>query len=333
MIIITGTYPPERCGVGDYVQHLLTTPPAKEWSLLYLRNWRLKDLHADIAQLKKLSDPVINLQYPTMGYGTSPVPHIMAIYAVLFLRKKLFVTVHEYSQLGWKGKTALQFLFRFAANVIFTTSFELDLAHKQGLSSRKGVVIKINSNIPAAAHIRPVTERQWDLGYFGYIRPLKGLEEFLPVAVQLQKEGKKVYIMGQTQPEYKDFYEPFLQQIQQHGIRYISDKTADEVADILADTKVMYLPYPDGLSERRGSFLAAVVNGAAVVSKEGAFTSQQQKLHFTLPSVEEAGAQISTGLNDPKWLELQQQQSITYAADCVPTSWEQVAEEYMRIMR
>ena len=145
MIILTGTYPPEKCGVGDYVQHLLSCPSARDWSLLYLKSWRLTDLRSHIDQLRQRADQIVNLQYPTVGYGTSLVPHLMMIYAVLFLRKKLFITVHEYSQLGWKGKLALQFLFLFATNVIVTTSFELTLARKQGLSARKGVVIKIHS--------------------------------------------------------------------------------------------------------------------------------------------------------------------------------------------
>lgn len=332
MIIVTGTYPPERCGVGDYVQQLLCTAPAKEWSLLYLKQWRMKDLRGNVASLRQNKDRVVNLQYPTMGYGTSLVPHLMMIYAVLFLHKKLYITVHEYSQLGWKGKMALQFLFWFAKNVIFTTSFECELAHKHGLASRKGQVIKIRSNIPAAKS-RPMKERQWHLGYFGYIRPLKGLEEFLPVAEQIRQAGKNVYVMGQTQPQYKDFYEPFLNRLKQKGITYISDRSAEEVAAVLADTRMMYLPYPDGLSERRGSFLAAVVNGTAIVSKEGAFTSDSQKECFALVKDDEAVGQIGAWLQDEQRLEQQQQNSLAYAAQSVPASWEQIANEYRHIMQ
>lgn len=333
MIILTGTYPPERCGVGDYVHHLLGTKAGSDWSLLYLKNWRWRDLRANIAQLCLNTDQILNLQYPTMGYGTSLVPHIMAIYAVLFLHKKLYITVHEYSQLGWKGKWALQLLFLFATNVIFTTSFECALAHKHGLSSRKGAVIKINSNIPVSAHIKPALDRQWDLGYFGYIRPLKGLEEFVLVAKDLKAMGRKAYIMGQTQPEYRDFYEPFLREIKQKGIRYIDNLPSEEVANILADTKIMYLPFPDGLSERRGSFLAAAVNGAVVVSKEGKFTTEEQKQHFLLPQSSEVVGLIEDELSNSKWLEQQQQQCLAYVASSVPSSWEQVAEEYSRIIQ
>ena len=331
MIILTGTYPPERCGVGDYVRHLLSTPTGKEWTLLYLKGWGWSDLKKNIARLRQIEDRTLNLQYPTMGYGTSLVPHLMTIYAVVFLHKRLYVTVHEYSQLGWKGKAALQFLFFFATNVIFTTSYELALAHKQGLSAKKGVVIKINSNIPASAHIKPMEERQWDTGYFGYIRPLKGLEDFIPVAEALSHEGKRVYIMGQTQPEFASFHEPLLLDLKQKGIVYIGDKTQEEVADLLADTKIMYLPYPDGLSERRGSFLAAVVNGAAVVTMQGAFTSSEQQRKFAMVTPSEALERISGWLENKDWLETSQRNSLTYAHESIPASWEQIAEAYARI--
>lgn len=333
MILITGTYPPERCGVGDYSQHLMNTTAGQSWTLFYRREWRWSNLRTYMADLRRMNDKVINLQYPTMGYGTSVVPHILVLCAVLLMRKRLYITVHEYSQLGWKGKLALNTLFLFAKDIVFTTSFELDCARKHNPWMHKGQVVKIRSNIPAAKECKPMAERTWDIGYFGYIRPLKGLEEFLPVAEQLQKAGKKVYIMGQTQPEYKEFYEPFLREVKKRGIKHISDKTADEVADILSDTKIMYLPYPDGLSERRGSFLAAVVNGTAVVSREGSFTSQQQKDRFALVSTKNVVEKISAWLDNQRWLEQQKANSLNYAEQSVPESWEQIAEEYNRIMK
>lgn len=332
MILITGTYPPERCGVGDYSQHLMNTEVGKSWTLFYRREWRWGNLRSYLADLRKIGDKTINLQYPTMGYSTSLVPHVLALCAVLLLGKRLYLTIHEYSQLGRKGKAAINLVFLFAKDVVFTTSFELDCARKHNPWMRKGQVVKIRSNIPSVMS-QAMKKRQWDVGYFGYIRPLKGLEEFVEVAGQLQQAGKRVYVMGQVQPEFEAFHRPMLEYMKEKGIAYFGNNTQEEVAQRLADTKIMYLPYPDGLSERRGSFLAAVVNGAAVVSREGAFTSQQQKDKFALVKPEEAAEKITAWLDDPQWLEDQQQNSLAYATESVPTSWEQIADEYMRIMQ
>lgn len=332
MILITGTYPPERCGVGDYAQHLMSTTIGREWTLFYRSSWRLADLWPYLKQLHAIEDNCINLQYPTMGYSTSLVPHLLVMCAVLFLRKRLYLTIHEYSQLGKKGRMALNMLFLFAKDIIFTTSFELECARKQNLNMHKGQVIKIRSNIPATDS-KPMAQRKWDVGYFGYIRPLKGLETFTAVAEKLQAEGRRVYLMGQVQPEYASFHQPLLHELEQKGIAYLGGKSQAEVADILADTKLMYLPYPDGLSERRGSFLAAVVNGAAVVSQEGVFTSQQQKILFPLVASDLAAEQINQWLDDPQWLDHQQQNSLMYAQESVPASWEQIAEQYARLIQ
>lgn len=332
MILITGTYPPERCGVGDYSQHLMETSIGKQWTLFYRSSWRWSDLRKYIHDLRDMDDKVINLQYPTMGYSESLVPHALAILAILLLHKRLYLTIHEYSQFGWKGRLALNVLFLFAKDVVFTTSFELGCAHRHNLWMHKGQVVKIRANIPEATN-KPMTEHQWDMGYFGYIRPLKGLEDYIHVAEQLHQQGKRVYVMGQVQSEFASYYQPLLQKLAQSGITYLKDKSQQEVAEILADTKIMYLPYPDGLSERRGSFLAAVVNGAAVVSREGTFTAQQQKEKFVLVEKEIAIEVIKQGLKDVTWLEQQQQNSLCYAKQSVPSSWEDIAEEYNRIMQ
>lgn len=332
MILVTGTYPPERCGVGDYAAHMLQTPEGRQWTLFHRSSWHWSDLPSYLKALRKTDDRVLNLQYPTMGYSTSLVPHVLAACAVMFMRKRLYITVHEYSQLGWKGKLALNALFLLAKDVVFTTSFELDCAHRHNPWMRKGTVVKIRSNIPVSV-CKPMKERKWDVGYFGYIRPLKGIEDFLPVAEQLHRQDRRVYVMGQVQPEFSAFHQPLLAELEKKGIAYFGNLSQEEVADMLADTRIMYLPYPDGLSERRGSFLAAVVNGAAVVSTEGPFTAQEQKERFALTSVKEAYPQISAWLEDARWLERQQQQSLSYAAGCVPTSWEQIVEDYNRIMR
>lgn len=333
MILITGTYPPERCGVGDYSQHLMHTTTGQSWTLFYRREWSWGNVRAYLADLRRIADPVVNLQYPTMGYSTSLVPHALALCAVLLLHKRLYITVHEYSQLGWKGKMALNTLFLFAKEVVFTTSLELACARKHNPWMRKGEVVKIRSNIPAAEEIQPMKNRKWDMGYFGYIRPMKGLEAFVEVSEQLQQAGKKVYVMGQTQPEFAAFHQPLLQRLEQKGIAYLGSGSQEEVARQIADTKIMYLPYPDGLSERRGSFLAAVVNGAAIVSTEGLFTSRQQKDKFTLVDPAQACEKITAWLKDEHWLEQQQRNSLDYAAQSVPTSWEQIANEYRRIMQ
>lgn len=333
MLIITGTYPPERCGVGDYTQCILSTPTGSSFHLFYERNWQMSNLRQLCRQLKRTTDKVVNLQYPTMGYSTHLTPHLLALYAVLCLHRRLVLTIHEYSQLGWKGKLALTLLFLIASTVIFTTEFERDAARRRNPWLRRTAIIKINSNIPVVAELKPMSEREWDVCFFGFIRPNKGLEDFLSVATELRekRKGCRVYVMGQTQKETADYGAAMLNRLNEKGIEYIGDKTKEEVAAMLNHTKVAYLPYPDGLSERRGSFLAAAVNGCVVVSNKGPFTTSEQERLLPLADTDKAARTILSLLEDTHTLDKWQERSQEYVKNNVPTSWEQIAQQYQTI--
>ena len=71
--------------------------------------------------------------------------------------------------------------------------------------------------------------------------------------------------MGETWPELQEYTTKIRKMADEAGIVMMEGRSDSEVADILADTKIAYLPYPDGLSERRGSFLAFVRNLASEV--------------------------------------------------------------------
>lgn len=334
MLIITGTYPPERCGVGDYTKCLLSTSLGQHWHLFYQTDWTFSNIRQLCKLLSRTNDEVVNLQYPSMGYSTHLTPHLLALYAVLCLRRKLILTVHEYSQLGWKGKLALSVLFAVASAVVFTTEFELNSAKKRSLFLRNATIVKINSNIPRALPVKSVIERSWDVGYFGYLRPLKGLEEFMEAATCLKQTYPhlKIYVMGQVQPQFKEYAQTFIDKFEEAGITFFNDKTHRQVAEILNDTKVSYLPYPDGLSERRGSFLAAAVNGCIVVSNKGAFTTEQQQQLICLRQTQEVPAAILEILSSEARMLHDQENVLRFVEQNVPLSWDEVAEQYEQVV-
>ena len=149
MILVTGTYPPEQCGVADYSYCLLNSDEGKEsgWKLLYTKDLSFNGLKQAIKEIKYSDDKYVNLQYPSRGYGKSLFPHILSIYIRLFTKKKLSVTIHEYTQLGWKGFVCAYILLLFANELIFTNEFERNAAaRKLWLVKKKSTVIKIFSD-------------------------------------------------------------------------------------------------------------------------------------------------------------------------------------------
>ena len=277
MLIITGTYPPRKCGVGDYCQNLLSTPQAKDWKLYTDDNWNISTLFQKIKEIKKSNSTVINIQYPTVGYGKSILPHILTIYLTKIHKKKVVITLHEYSQLGWKGKLATSLFLKFGTHIVFTTEFERQYAiKKHPRLKNNSSIIKIYSNILTKKEQPSFEERSYDMGYFGYIRPEKGLEDYIETAKNIQKTNPdfKAYIMGQTQDEFSFYHKPLLDSLSDSNITLLLNQSNQEVSDILSQTKIAYLPYPDGLTERRGSFLASLLHHCIIVTTKGNFTSR-----------------------------------------------------------
>jgi glycosyltransferase involved in cell wall biosynthesis len=332
LLIITGTYPPERCGVGDYTYNLLHTQEAAGWELFYSKDWSLKTFLRKIKKINQYPGTWVNIQYPSVGYGDSILPHLLCLYFFLFRQKKIAVTVHEYTQYGWKGKMAMCAMLLLATKLIFTTSFERDAAIKTfSAVAKKSKVVKLFSNIKSADIIPEIADRAYDVGYFGYIIPKKGIEAFLKTAVELKVShpGLKIFIMGQIQATHEIYSAQIVKQAQSMGIAVIINQEEQAVANTLAQTKVVFLPFPDGISERRGSFLAAVKNGCLVVTTDGAFVTPSLHDCCEITTTTQAPKKILQLLAEDTHEQHARQEKIQNYLKCeCPASWGEVVNAY-----
>lgn len=327
ILLINGTYPPERCGVGDYCWNLINSTTGAKWDILISDNWSLKTLFEKIAKIKANKNKNINIQYPSMGYKRSLLPQLLCIYIRLFTYKKVSVTFHEFCQMGTKGKIAASLFILFANKIIFTTEAEKLDAEKifPLLKIKKVKIIRIFSNIPISQKANQnINSRNYDIVYFGYIRPKKGLEEFLIVCEKLKASLPylKVIIIGQVQEEFAEYAEKILADIDKNHYKYEGELSEIAVADMLADCKIAYLPYPDGISERRGTFWAALINKCIIVSKEGTHTTQMQRdICFLTPDTE--APELIKSI-----LEKNIHRNIEPIVENIPTSWNDIKTEY-----
>ena len=67
------------------------------------------------------------------------------------------------------------------------------------------------------------------------------------------------------------------------AVKWSIDLDFSKVSEVLAASFAAYLPFPDGVSERRGSMLAALTNGLPVLSTIGAATPPEM-LPLFLPA-------------------------------------------------
>jgi len=263
--IVTGSVPPDRCGCGEYAKlladELLRSGIAA--NLYYRKDWRLRKLLPYAHELSQSDSDIVNIQYPTQGYGWSIVPQLLSL---LIRKRKIVVTLHEFSQKRWEARLTVWLFFLFADWIVFTTDAERSAACRVApWITKQSSVVSIGSHIP----FRDPQPTETDVAYFGLIHPTKGLEAFAAAASPLaQQRGLKVRAIGQIPAGYEDYAEKILRELNDHGIDTVLDRNPEEVATILCRTRIALLPFPDGMSGRRTTALAAMGNGALLVTLE-----------------------------------------------------------------
>jgi heptosyltransferase-2 len=157
-------------------------------------------------------------------------------------------------------------------------------------------IIPIGSNIP----MQDPQPSDVDVTYFGLIRPMKGIEQAVSILKSVSKgRNLKVRVVGQVVPAYANYASKVLSEFKLIGSEIILNSSAIEASDLLSRSKIALLPFPDGMSRRRGSALAAMGNGALVVTTAG---ENESKFYRSICAVPAAGSSLeellSSALDD-----------------------------------
>ena len=273
--MVSGSFPPDICGVGDYTGRLMEAAP-KQWRSFVERDWTPRALPGIFRRLMKLGPADVVIQYPTQGYGWSLIPHLLAIMGAVSHRYRTTFALHEFSSLSRKAQLALALTSHFAERFIFTTEVERDRARCHSLFSRRvpTSVIGIISNSPRSDTWPRFSARTIDVAYFGHIRPNKGLEAFLDVmrALRAKRPDIRIAIMGEIPTGYEEFATTVMNRLAAIGGQLLLGLDDCAVAQTLRDVRALYLPFPDGVSARRGSVLAGLGNGTVIATRIGVAT-------------------------------------------------------------
>ncbi len=327
-IVMTGSLPPDVCGVGDYSEALIQSLLSEGLSVetYYANDWSLSTIFRHLSRLRRYGSGVLNIQYPTQGYGWSVVPVLLCL---LIKPRISVVTLHEFSRRSFKAKCASYFFFLFANWFIFTTSFERDFCCTIApwIASRCSV-IPLASNIP----MRDGAVRDLDISYFGHIRPDKGIEEFIAIVESIRlKSTSNVNVIGQLVDGFEEYAEKLIAQLKVVGASIVLNRSADEVSQLLSRTKVALLPFPDGVTLRRGTALAAMGNGALLVTRTAPAGSPEfDQTYIAMPTngnIEQVLLHVLEHFNDYDAVRLTGQ---TFARSF---SWKAIAYAYSHVLK
>jgi len=271
VLMVSGSWPPQPCGVGDYAdtlcEHLMAAGIAIE--KYGHRDFSRPYSPSIMRQIAATDSDVVHIQYPTVGFGRSLTPSMIAR---VVRTRPVVVTLHEYAVFRPYRRAWFSPFAHHCSARIFTVPPERDLFAAR-FPARNGLddIIEIASNIPAA----PARERTADrVIYFGLIAPNKGLEDFVALARKANSEssGFAFELIGAVSEKDRNYADAILADAKSVGVELSLSLPRDRVAEQLATATYAYLPFPDGASAKRGSLAAAMVNGVVTLTRHTALT-------------------------------------------------------------
>jgi len=328
VVLVTGSAPPDFCGVGDYTASLAQAleKAGQRVDLLCHRNWSASGTMIALRKLNRVRDAIVHMQYPTMGYGYSLGPQLCS------LVKPCVVTVHEFTLAHNLRKLALiPFTLRSQQFVMTAEAEKRALAHRYPWMDGRIRVIPIGSNIPECRKV--IAERKESIVNFGMIMPRKGLEDFIELARLLRERGSKweMLVIGQIVAGHEAFARKLMELSRPHGVHWVLDRNPGEVSELLSESAIGYFPFPDGASERRGSLKAAFVAGLPCITTKSELTPQDLADVVVVANTPHAAADFAVRLMAAK--EERTRLSRIVREFATRFTWEKIAELHMQMYR
>jgi glycosyltransferase involved in cell wall biosynthesis len=306
LLVITGTWPPMRCGVGDYTAqlcdhlsrlamnvHVLTSRPARAElrmdgaNLLevhpLIEHWNFRALGIIKNAVAEIKPDIIDLQWPTAAYGHSLAVNLLPFFLRTTIAPKtaLVTTLHELRYFNlWTQLRVLPAL-AFSQRLILVDPLDLEAVRRllppAAVRCRQ---IPIGSNLPVVgksynrAECRRrlgFTDENFVVGFFGFANAPKGMETLF-AALRLLKDalpGLRLLLLSQLS-DASGYQARLKHDLKATGLSAITvnPEYAEPrlAAEMLAGADCAVLPFVDGVSVKRGSLMACLAQGLPIVT-------------------------------------------------------------------
>lgn len=271
ILMVTGSYPPDLCGVGAYTKKLVEELEREglQIQVEHQGPWKGVKGARHAKELSLLEADVIHVQYPTIGFGRGLSAQLLSL-----LGKKVVVTIHEVSQVHWLRRLSLIFFSVNSSHLLFTNEYDCYYARKIWPWIRgKSSVIPLSSSILPTSLASSENSSNKVL-YFGLIRPKKGLEEIIEAARISKERGLSIdfRIVGSPDLNSLAYFDELKRKSAALPIEWVTGLDDNSVAEEIMRSKLAYMPFPDGASERRTSLFALLASGVVVITTKSKLT-------------------------------------------------------------
>jgi glycosyltransferase involved in cell wall biosynthesis len=311
VVLFTGSYPPQPCGVGDYTRHLLEHLSARDG--VTLEAWVGTGWPGDTdPRIRRVLDPswwttlrnigsalrefqphVIHFQFPTQGYGRRFLPWILP----LLLRAwgvRIVATWHEYFS-GWLPR-ALPSALAASAVIVVRPGYEERLrpTTRVALGRARVHLVPNASAIPRVVHDERSREelrqqagcgRRRLIAYFGFAYPAKGVHLLFDL---LDPEREMLVLIGRLEPD-DPYQRSLLDRCAEPRWRDATYRAGWQpeaaVGAWLAAADAVLLPFASGGGAWNSSLHAAVTQGTFVLTTatERRGYEPTSNIYFALP--------------------------------------------------
>nr|MBC7244155.1 glycosyltransferase family 4 protein [Chloroflexota bacterium] len=279
----------------------LQTPAASEttepvvYPIIHRWNWTSWRHILHIARV--FDSDILNIQYQTAAYAMHPAINFLPLRLHLSKKRpRVVVTFHDlrepylFPKAGVVRKWVNLWLARWSDAVIATNIEDYEqLTHTHSViprEAKKLYLIPIGSNIhpqpppgydrTAWRHRLGVADDETLLCYFGFLNESKGGEVLFRSLAELLRRGHKAKLLmiggqvGDSDPTNVAYFEHVKALSQelglQHHILWTGYTPPEQVSANFLAADICVLPYRDGASYRRGSFMAALAHGLPIIS-------------------------------------------------------------------
>jgi glycosyltransferase involved in cell wall biosynthesis len=293
---ISAALPDVSCGIGDYTDALacalarrdhevvvLTTaspdlrPPSGYRAVPLQTTWSLRDAGRIAAAVRRENPEVVHLQFPGVGYGRG-FGASFAPWAVRLRGQKplLVTTLHEFHTFRLRHRARLAVAVSACDLVIAPDPAELASIQRY-LRWRRGLdtaFIPVAASFwPAAtAQRRAAPDREGELviGYWGFLRPDKGVDLLLEAFVQVRRaRPARLVLAGDPGPD-RAYAAGLQRKAADLGLASAIQSTgrlpAEQLSAVMQSFDACVLPFRDGLSQNRTTYAGAVAHGLYVVT-------------------------------------------------------------------
>lgn len=296
ILIITGSFPPMKCGVGDYTFCLAealaketvdvavltdrgaraSTSKTKYEIFPVIREWKFSAFRQIAKIVKRWKPDIVHIQYPTQGYRGSFFPFVLPP-LLYFFNIKIVQTWHEYYTIGTVDWVLIPKFVTPGGIVAVRPNFIERMPRKYRWLIRHKEFrfipnasaippVKISDSEKLELHKKFTAHDKSLLVFFGFIYPQKGVELLFEIADPTKHHIVLIGVFDDADPYHKTVLKRIEQGPWHNNVTRAGFLPDMETAKILAAADAVVLPFRNGGGVWNTSLHAAALQGTFILT-------------------------------------------------------------------